>query len=59
MKSLKAYKKEQLRYIGSNAIEGSQYFKDEWRFKKGFSFLGKILVTYVLIGDYWIETDDQ
>ena len=57
MKCLKAYRKEQLGFTNKESEEGDIYFNEEWRFKKKIPFIREMIVTYELIGDYWIEQD--
>lgn len=58
MKYLRAYKKDQLRFKDKQARYGDIYVNEEWRFIKKFPFIKKAFITYTLIGDYWIETND-
>ncbi len=55
-KSLKAYPKKDMGYIvGNPEKDGDLYFTSEWRIIKKFTFYKKMIITYMLIGDYWIE----
>jgi hypothetical protein len=58
MKYLRAYKKDQLRFKDFPAKYGDVYVNEERRFVKKFPFFKKVLITYTLIGDYWIEAND-
>jgi len=55
-KSLKAYPKKDMGYlVGKPKKDGDLYFTLERRRIKKFPFYKKMIITYMLTGDYWIE----